>query len=330
MIDTVYIEEDVLNHEVTEAILSRLNVQHKIICERFGEVFNRKSQNFRLQKQKPALILARKHKGYVLPAPAGYGIGSDCNFYFSHMMNCIYDCRYCFLQGMYQSANYVVFVNFDDFLAEIEATIESHPDKKPHFFSGYDCDSLALEPITHFTESCLPIFEKYPEALIELRTKSTQIRHLLNMNVMQNVVVAYSLSPEVISQALEAKTPNTTKRIEAMKTLQAKGWQVGLRFDPIIWSSDYQQQYQGLFETTFATLDSDLIHSISLGSFRLPNDFYKKLEKLYPDEKLLASPMSSEAGMTSYKAEINNEMLSFCKEQILKHIPADKFFPCYE
>ena len=96
-------------------MLARYADAEIILCDRYGEIFNPKSQNFRLQKQNPALILAQKHKGHVLPAPEGYGLGSEKNYYFSHMLNCVYDCRYCFLQGMYQSAHYVVFVNFEDF-----------------------------------------------------------------------------------------------------------------------------------------------------------------------------------------------------------------------
>ena len=36
------------------------------------------------------------------------------------MYNCIYDCKYCFLQGLYSSANYLVFVNYEDFLNQIK------------------------------------------------------------------------------------------------------------------------------------------------------------------------------------------------------------------
>ena len=76
MIDTIYIEEDVADHPRTQAILARFPDATKITCERFGEVFNRKAQNFRLQKKQPALILARKHKGLVLPSPKQYSIGA--------------------------------------------------------------------------------------------------------------------------------------------------------------------------------------------------------------------------------------------------------------
>ena len=120
MIETIYIETEIRSHPRTESILSRFSRARIVECERYGEVFNPKKQNFRLQKMKPALILARKHGNFILDAPEGFGIGGRKNYYFSHMLNCIYDCRYCFLQGMYRSANYVLFVNYEDFQNEIK------------------------------------------------------------------------------------------------------------------------------------------------------------------------------------------------------------------
>ena len=157
MIHTIYFEQDIADHPRSRDIFQRFPTANQVVCDRFGEVFNRKAQNFRLQKQRPALILARKFKNFVLEAPQGYGIGGQRNFYFSHMLNCIYDCRYCFLQGMYRSANYVLFVNFEDFDQAIMEKVAAFPNKELYFFSGYDCDSLALEPVTCFGEHFLPL-----------------------------------------------------------------------------------------------------------------------------------------------------------------------------
>ena len=110
----IYIENAIREHPRTLEVLDRFPRAEIIECERYGEVFNRASQNFRLQKPRPGLILAKKHGNLILPAPEGYSIGAADNYYFSHMLNCLYDCRYCFLQGMYRSANYVYFVNFED------------------------------------------------------------------------------------------------------------------------------------------------------------------------------------------------------------------------
>ena len=73
---------------------------------------------------------------------------------------------------MYNSANYLVFVNFHDYQNEIEKTIKKHKEKKMTFFTGYDCDSLAMEPITNFINDFIPFFSRYKKALFEIRTKS--------------------------------------------------------------------------------------------------------------------------------------------------------------
>ena len=61
MIKTIYIEKQIKNHFRTKKILSRFkdNV-NVILCDHYGEIFNIKSQNFRIQKTEPALIIAKK------------------------------------------------------------------------------------------------------------------------------------------------------------------------------------------------------------------------------------------------------------------------------
>lgn len=330
MISTIYIEEEIASHPRTLTILERFPDATKIMCERYGEIFNRKSQNFRLQKKQPALILASKHKGLVLPTPKQYGIGAEHNYYFSHMLNCLYDCRYCFLQGMFQSAHYVLFVNYEDFIDDMQSLVEKHNKEPVHFFSGYDCDSLALEPVTHFTDDFLPFFENNKNALLELRTKSTQIRNLLKREPIENCVVAFSFTPDNIAKTLEHKAPAVDKRLQAIVDLQQAGWQVGLRFDPLIYTKEYANEYRELFNNVFSKVKEEHLHSVSLGSFRLPKDYFRKLEKLYPDEKLFASPLEEENNSIGYPAEIRDDMLNFCQDIITKHIPTEKFFPCHE
>jgi spore photoproduct lyase len=326
MIETIYIEEAILQHPRVLDIVARFPQARKVTCGRYGEVFNPKAQNFRLQKQQPALILAEKYKNFTLPAPLGYGIGAQKNYYFSHMLNCLYDCRYCFLQGMYQSANYVLFVNYEDFQQDIRQLCLGSSNENLHFFSGYDCDSLALEPVTGFAEQFLPFFATLPNAWLELRTKSTQIRSLLNREPLPRCVVAFSLSPDEIAEKVEAKAPSVQRRLDALCKVQEQGWQIGLRFDPLIYQSGYQEQYRQLFEQVFSRIDLNRLHSVSLGVFRLPENFFKKVHKLYPEEKLFAGPLVSQQGMVSYKQELEHVMMRYCTEQILTYIPAAKFF----
>lgn len=328
MIETIYIEDQIRQHPRSQEILARFPAARHIGCERYGEVFNPKGQNFRLQKLKPALILAKKHKNFVLATPKGYGIGAERNYYFSHILNCLYDCRYCFLQGMYQSANYVLFVNYEDFQDEIMKICVANPTEDYHFFSGYDCDSLALEPVTGFAEQFLPFIAGIPNAWLELRTKSTQIRALINRQALPRCVVAFSLSPSNLADKVEAKAPILERRLEAIAKLQQQGWLIGLRFDPIIYQTGYQEMYRNFFGQVFNRVKLEQLHSVSLGAFRLPESYFKKIHKLYPDEKLFASPLEQHHGMVSYQKKLEQEMMEYCTEQLLGHVPSCKFFPC--
>ncbi|MEM9601799.1 MAG: spore photoproduct lyase family protein [Pseudomonadota bacterium] len=327
MIETVYVEAAVRDHPRTREVLARLPRASVHTIERYGELFNRKRQNFRLQKQQPALILARKHDNWVLPAPPDYSIGGEHNYYFSHLLNCVYDCRYCFLQGMFRSANYVLFVNYEDFFDAI-GTRQDALSAPGWYFSGYDCDSLALDPWSGFADAVLDWFGVRPECNLELRTKSTQIRPLLRRSAHANIVVAFSLAPDPVARALEHKAPPLQKRLSAIATLAEAGWQIGLRFDPVVWSDDYRALYRDFFDRVFDCVPIEAVHSVSLGGFRLPVDFMKTVTRLYPDEPFFAGPMSRRDGMVSIAEDREQALLGWCQARILERVPAPVFFPC--
>ena len=62
MINRIYIEKEVASHHKTLQICNKFSNASVIDCDHYSEVFNRKAQNFRLQKKSPGLILAHKHK----------------------------------------------------------------------------------------------------------------------------------------------------------------------------------------------------------------------------------------------------------------------------
>lgn len=335
MFSAIYIEKEVMSHPRAMAVLERFPDLPVIECARFGEVFNRNAQNFRIQKQLPALILAKKYGNLVLPTPAGYGFEEKTpatgdrprSYYFSHMMNCIYDCRYCFLQGMYRSANIVLFVNFEDFYEELENHI-NNLQGSVNYYSGYDCDSLAFEPFSQFCEFFLPFFEKYPQATLEIRTKSTQVRGLLNSSSLENVVVAMSFASEEATTRWEHKVPSLQKRIEALVKLQSQGWPIALRFEPIIYSETVFDEYQALFNKVFANLDRDKIHSVSLGEFRMPSEFYKNISRLYPDEALYAQPIVVSDGLVALKDNGSGQTLEALESLLATYISPSQYYRC--
>ena len=51
MIDTIYIEREVAAHPRAQQICARFPEAVQIACDRYGEIFNRKAQNFRPLQQ---------------------------------------------------------------------------------------------------------------------------------------------------------------------------------------------------------------------------------------------------------------------------------------
>ncbi len=316
MIETIYIENEVEAHPRARRLLDRFPAARVIPCEHYGEVFNPAAQSFRLQKKQPALILARKRGNLVLEAPPELGIGEGPSFYFSHMLNCLYDCRYCFLQGMFRSAHYVLFVNFEDFEAAIDDTLSEGGEKPSFFFSGYDCDSLALESLSGFVERFVPFFAARPAAVLELRTKSVAIRGLLGMPPSPNIVVAFSFTPAEAAAAMEHGAPDVAQRVRAAAELAAAGWPVGLRLDPLLWYDGWRAGYATLIDGLAEAIPATAIHSASLGPLRFPSEMFRRIHRLYPEDALLSGPLERRDDFVSYSAAREAELVGFVKERL--------------
>lgn len=284
-IKNLYIEKDVLKEKRTLEIQKRLKFDDIIICNSYQEVFNVKNQNFRLQKKNPSIIIARKKYNFLLEAPKGFSIGYKNNYYFSHMLNCLYDCKYCYLQGMFNSANYVIFINYNDFFEHIRKKVESS-NENFCFFSGYDCDSLAFEEYTGFINFFLDKFREIKNSVLEIRSKSTNIKCLLNTKPTPKVIPAFTLNSNEEINFLEYRTPKLKNRIDAIKKLQNIGWNVGLRFDPFIWMNE-KRNIKFFLKDIFSSLNEKRIHSVTIGNFRMPKGYLKRILKIHNNDSFL-------------------------------------------
>ncbi len=326
MIETIYIEQQIAENIITKRIIEKLKPKNIISCNHYKEIFNLKKQNFRVQKNKPSMILAKKNKNFLLETPKKFTIGGKKNYYFSHMYNCIFDCQYCYLQGMFNSANYVIFVNYESFVREIEKKMRENPEEDVYFFSGYTCDSLALENTTNFADYFIKFFNKFNKGFLEFRTKSCQIQEFLKMNAVKNIIFAWSLNPDQIIIKYEHKTPDLKKRIDSIISMQKRSWNIGLRFDPIIFDKDFEKVYDNFFDYVFQRLDIKLIHSVTLGNFRLPNSYKKTFEKNSFKNEIFYNTNTSKNNALSDQDNISNYIMDFCIKKISKYLDNEKLF----
>ena len=108
--------------------------------------------------------------------------------------------------------------------------------------------------------------------------------------------------------------------------LQQAGWKVAVRLDPLIWYAEFEQGYGNLIQRMVEQLNCEALHSVSLGSFRLPDGFFKILAKLYPGHWLFASGVQAREGQHGYTEQVTKLLLDYCEEKVKQSMPSTKIY----
>lgn len=320
----VYVEKEAFNYSISSKILSHLKNSRIIEIDHYKDVFCRKNQNFVLQKNSPKLILAVKKNNFVYHGSEMCDdFGNDNFYYTSAVMNCVYNCEYCYLQGMYPSSNVVIFVNIDDTINEIEKMLKIHP---VYLCVSYDTDLMAIENITGFLHKWIEVGAKYENLKIEIRTKSANFKLLKDIHCLDNIILAWTLSPDKIIEEFEGNTPSLEKRLRSIEEAIDYGWRVRLCFDPILYIENWSELYKECIETTFNKLNKNKIYQVSIGVFRVSKDYLKIMSKLRVNSKILAYPFITDDGICSYNTKHIDQMISLVRSEIEKYMSPNKIY----
>ncbi|RLA62775.1 MAG: hypothetical protein DRQ88_01805 [Epsilonproteobacteria bacterium] len=316
MFKKAFVEKDILNSKRTKSILEKISYKKLEEIERIEDVFGRVKKPYLQKRTDLNLFLGRKKGELVKIAPEAYGTKGDPHYYFVHAYNCIYECQYCYLQGYFHSPDLVIFINHEEILQEIEKKInETEEGVTPWFHAGEYSDSLALSHITGELPIYFDFFKDHPKAKLELRTKSTNIRELLKLSPLDNVVTSFSLSPNKSIKEFDLKTPPLKVRLKAIQAVYEKGHRVGLHLDPIIFEEDFENSYRNLMTLLNEAIPIEKLEYISLGVVRFSKAVFHQVKKNYPDSPLLAEDfIKGNDGKIRYKRPMRYWILNKLKE----------------
>ncbi len=258
-------------------------------------------------KDRAAIIFANKKGELIRKTPNNYTPDNYYGYSILNAYNCIYDCSYCFLKGYFKSFNPVIFCNYQDYFAEIERIV--HKDKKRplYFYSGTFSDSLAMSNFSNFNEKLIDFFGNNfgDDIILEMRTKSNNIRSVLTTEPYSNVVIAFSLNPQSIIDEYEHLTPSLEKRIDAIRTLDASGHEIGLRIDPVF--LDKLDEYR---EVLWKIGKIEHLHSVEIGFLRYDKEDYARMFKKCP---YVLRGLVYDEGMYRYPKKQRDRALSIIK-----------------
>ena len=318
----IYIEEAAYDYPLTKELLNRFPDSVIIPIRHYKDMFNRAKQDFILQKQSQSLIIAVNSSELVYPgARFCQSFGNEHFYYTSNILNCIYDCEYCYLQGMYPSGNLVVFVNIEDYFSKIKELLSLHP---VYLCISYDTDLTALESLTHLTQKWIDFTLDNPGLTIEIRTKSAYDITLLPGCNNPRIIWAYTLSTEEIT-AYEHYTPSLLGRLSAVMKALSKNCLVRLCFDPMIYVPDYRNVYRRFYKEVFHVIPPEKIYDVSIGLFRISSAYLKSMRKKRSCA-ITDYPYENTDGMCSYDAKKSGEMLDFAESELSNYVPLDKIY----
>ncbi len=325
----VYVERKLRGQYDVTGIIDKLSGSRVVWINHYKDIFNRKGQSLAFQKKSPALVLAKKEGKLVYNGSKEcQSFGNEHFYYTSCMMNCLFDCEYCYLQGMYPSADVVLFMNLDDIFHEVDELLMEHG---VYLCISYDTDLVALENITGYCRRWIEYAKNRVGLTIELRTKaelSDSFIRMLDEKECENIIFAFTLSTDMIQLSYEHNTPSIQSRIASIMRASQKGLNVRVCFDPLLTYADLsalKKAYGTLIDKLFESVTDQMLYDVSLGEFRVPCDYLKRMRKRRPDSKLLAYQFEIEDG--SFCCGKNGtELADYVEECLRKHLSPEKIY----
>ena len=334
MFQKIFIEKGLAAHPRTKAITKFFPRALQISVGKYTDIFGQVKKPYLQKRSNLNLFIAQKKGKTVKLAPPAYGLNTaqTPHYYFTQAFNCIYECEYCYLQGYFSSPDIVLFINFEDMAYEMETILKQHPKKKVWFHSGEFTDSLALSHLTGEVEFFHQLFKKNSRAYGEFRTKSANIRSLLKLKALENLITTFSMSPQIQIQKYDHKTASLSQRLKAIEALHEKGFPLGLHFDPIIPYETYLEDYKALFKTITERVPLNKFHYISLGVVRYSQKTFLDVKRNYPGSSLLGFEMiKSEDKKIKIIKPLRKKILQSLRKEILKQgVHSEKVYLCME
>lgn len=311
-------------HPRTERILKKFPDAVVVEIEHYKDVFCRSHQNAALQHFAQNLILAGKEQNFLYKgAPVCQDFGNSHFYYVSMIMNCVYHCEYCYLKGMYPSGNIVLFVNLEDCFARVDDILKEH---SLYLCVSYDTDLLGLEGIAGYADEWVQFAKAHPQLKIEIRTKSANLSFFSDVQLSPNVIYAFTLSPQCVVERYEHHTPSLSKRLDCVETAVLHGLHVRLAFDPMIYIRGWKEAYHEMLCEISDRIGFDRIEDASVGTFRISQEYLKKMRRDEPFSAVAQFPYENDNGYYHYPLSLMQEMESFLVSDLARRMPKERIF----
>ncbi|MCT4641114.1 MAG: hypothetical protein N4A33_02380 [Bacteriovoracaceae bacterium] len=316
MFEKVFIEHKVKDSQYTLNILKKVKTKKICFIDSIDDIWGRAKKPYLQKRQSLNLFIGKKNGMLVKEAPDAYGLGNEKHFYYVHAYNCIYECQYCYLQGYFNTPDIVLYVNHDEIIKQMQQKVDIY--KTAWFHAGEYSDSLALSHYTNELEAYFEFFKKNTQAKLELRTKSVNTKLLETLKPLKNIYVSFSLSSHQGAKLYDNKCPSIKARIKSLSKLFKLGYNIGIHFDPIVYSDNFEQEYKEVISELSNQIELNKIQYFSIGVVRYTQDVYKEVQQNYPKSQISIGPyVKSFDGKIRYNRPMRNWIMNKIRQLLI-------------
>ncbi|MBW1698245.1 MAG: DNA photolyase [Deltaproteobacteria bacterium] len=325
----MYIDIEVVDSPVVRAIKSRLNLPGRVV-EKAEDVYRQvRSASDPIQAGKETLFLTKNRGPFIRSCP-GTRAYRCCGYKILHIGTfCSLDCSYCILQSYFHPPVLQYFVNHSDLIDELEVFLSS--EKIQRIGTGEFTDSLIWEPWFPLSAELIDRFAHQSHAVLELKTKTTNIQGLKNLPHNQKTIVAWSVNSEYMISGQERHTASLEERVMAAATCERWGYPLAFHFDPLIVYDGCIADYQNVVDRLFSAVSPSRLVWISLGAFRFTPPLKPLIQRRFPDSTIpYGEFIPGKDGKMRYFKPIRIELFRAVVDRIRKWAPEVLIYLCME
>jgi len=190
---------------------------------------------------------------------------------------------------------------------------------------------LALDSIFPLSQRLVSFFGQRQKGILELKTKSAWVDHLLPIDHRGRTIVSWSINPPRLIQEEERRTAPLEERLGAAKKCMEKGYPLGFHFDPLIHHDGWEKNYEKTIQQLFAQIDTNRIAWVSLGGFRYPPQLKRIATERFPQARVfLGELFPGQDGKIRYLKELRIEMYRTIVEWLRDRDPDLFIYLCME
>lgn len=283
-ISKLFMDENAVDFPAAKLMLQRYKMPYEIAGSQDNVYEFILNSEYPIQQAKETLYITKNRGSFIKECP-GTSYYTCCGYKILHIGTfCSMDCSYCILQSYFHPPVLQFFVNHEDLIKEIDILFKKKAISRVG--TGEFTDSMIWERGTDLSTVLVPEFSKQSSAVLELKTKTTNIDLLKGLHHNRKTIVSWSLNTERIIEEQERRTSSLTARLKAAAECESWGYPVAFHFDPVILYNGCEEEYKKVIQSIFSYVSPDNIVWISIGTFRFIPALKSIVRKRFPDSKI--------------------------------------------